>query len=157
MSMPAPTRPDPESNKELLRALERDREQVLTEQEYRQMRGWILGELERGPQLQRSHLATFFVVGGVCLGLGLLGLIGFWRKIVPDLTLPLASGGALLLWGYLLRSYWKDVRDRSGRSVRQRLLELQELRAEKLLTQEEFDRLYAAIMMARQGGGKEKG
>jgi hypothetical protein len=140
---------DQDSNRALLAALERERRSVFTEKEYREMRDAILRELSRGPRLEWSLLITFWLIGLLCLGLLILGLILFFREAVPDLALTIASVGALAMWAFVLRSYLRDVRRRSGRALMERLAEIKELRQVNLITQEEHDRIYAAIMMSR--------
>ena len=141
--------PDSETNYGLLKALEADRYTVLTDREYQEMRSLIIRELSRGPQFERSYIVTFSTLGFLFFALFCGGLFAFFRRIIPDLSLAAAALGALGVWGFMLWSYWKDLRQRSGRSVDQRLAELKQLRLDSLVSQEEFDRIYAAIMMSR--------
>jgi hypothetical protein len=133
----------------VLQELERERGALFTEKEYREMRDAVLEELARGPKPRRSLLVTFGVIG---LLLFILTVIGFYivaRQMVHDFTLAVVGLCALGVWGHLLRGYLKALKLHAQRSVRERLVELEELRAHRLLTQEEVDRIYASIHMGR--------
>jgi hypothetical protein len=149
-------RDERESNRALLVALARDRTTVLTEKEYRELRDAVLRELARGPRLEWSLLTTFSVIGLLCLGLMVLGIVLFVRKVMPDVTLALASACALAIWAFVFRSYLRDVRERSGRALAERIAEIQQLREANLITLAEHDRIYAAIMMSREPTRKER-
>ena len=140
----------PDSNRALLAALEEERRLLLTEKEYWELRDEILRELARGPKLERSFLLTLSVVGFLCLSLIVAGIILFLRKILPDIALAAVSFGALMIWAFVFRSYFRDVRERSGRALMERLAEIKELREANLITLEEYDWIYAAIMMSRE-------
>ncbi len=141
----------------VLQELERERGALFTEKEYREMRDAVIEELARGPKPRRSLLVTFGVIG---LLLFILTVIGFYivaRQMVHDYTLAIVGLCSLGVWGHLLRGYLKTLKLHAQRSVRERLAELDELRAHCLLTQAEVDRIYASIHMGRDIIGRPRG
>jgi len=145
-------RPQPvedDSPSTVLRWLEVERGSILTEREYQEMRETVIEELARGPHCRLSILITFGVVGLLLLVVTIIGLAIAVRRVVPDYTLGLVGLCALGAWAYALRSYVQAVRTHSRRSLGERLAELEGLHRENLITQAEFDRIYAAVHMSR--------
>jgi hypothetical protein len=140
---------DHDSAVTLLQELEKERGTVFTEKEYHEIRESVLEELTRGPKARLSLLVTFGVIGLLLLILTVVGFYIVHREMVHDYTLALAGLCALGVWGFLLRGYLRSVDKHNLRSLPERLGELEELRARQLLTQEEFDRISAAIHISR--------
>ena len=141
---------DSDSAKEFLESLERERgTRLLSETDYQELREWILQELERGPHLRLSTLLTFGVVGLILFGFLLVGLAMWMNHSTFDWLLAVSSASCLLLWGYLLRRYITGVREQSRMSLQERLAELEELRHSNLISQVEFEQIYAALHMSR--------
>lgn len=134
----------------VLRSLEADRGSIFTEAEYREMRETVIEELARGPRPRFSLLITFGVIGLLLLAVTVIGFAIVFQGIIPDCTLGIVGLCALGVWGYLLRSYLRVVREQSSRSLRERLAELEELQVQKLISQAEYDRIYATIHMGRE-------
>jgi hypothetical protein len=147
-SIPDPV--DDDSPTTVLQSLEKDRGTVLTESEYREIRELIVEELARGPKPRPTLLVTFAVIGLLLFALSVIGVAIVFQGIIRDFTLAAASICALGVWAYLLRGYFKSLREQASRSLRERLAELEELRVRKLISQEECDRIYAAIHMGRE-------
>jgi hypothetical protein len=140
----------------VLRSLEQERGTVFTEKEYREIRESVIEELARGPRPRRSLLVTFGVIGLLLLSLTVTGFYIVGRQMVHDYTLAIVGLCALGVWGYLLRGYLKTLKLHAQRSVRERLAELEELRGHRLLSQDEVDRVYAAIHMGRDVIGRSQ-
>lgn len=138
----------------VLQGLEEDRRTILTEKEYQEMRQAVLEELSRGPRCRPTIVATFIVVGLTLFVLTVIGVALWAHGTVPDLMLPVVAGVALAVWIYLLRGYLKSARDHAALSIDRRLAELEELRVRQLISQEEYDRIYAAIHMSRVRQGR---
>lgn len=142
--------PDSDSARSVLEALALDRgTRLLSEQDYQEMRATILAELARGPHLRLSTLITFGVVALILFGLFVLGL-ALWVQTGPaEWLLTVSSGGCLLLCGEFLRRYIAGVRQQSRMSVQERIDELADLRRHALITQPEYEEIYAAILSCR--------
>jgi hypothetical protein len=140
---------DDDSAKAVLASLERERGALFTPKEYAEMRNVVLQELARGPQFKRSILVTFGVIGFFLVVMTVLGIALLAQDMVPDPMLAVAGLAGLWMWGYLLRAYVRSIRQQALLSLDERLAELKGLRAENLITQEEYDRIYAAIHTTR--------
>jgi hypothetical protein len=139
-----------DSAREFLESLERERgTKLLSESDYHELRRWVLLELEKGPHLRTSTLLTFGVVGLILFGFFVIGLAMLASHGTLDWLLAASSGCCLLLWGYLLWRYIAGVREQSRMSLQERLAELEDLRQNHLISQEEFEQIYAALHMSR--------
>jgi hypothetical protein len=140
---------DSDSARDFLQSLERQRgTRLLSENDYREMRDAVLLELARGPRLKASTLLTLGVVGLILFGFLFIGLAMLLNG-PTDWLLAVASGGCLGLWGYVVWQYVTSVRHQARLSLRERLEELEELRRHALITQLEFERIYAAVHSSR--------
>jgi hypothetical protein len=144
---------DDDSASTVLRGLERERGRAFNEKEYQEMRQSVIDELARGPRVRVSLLLTFGVVGLILLSLTLLGVVLAFAE-EPEYTLAGAGAVALGVWAYLLRSYLRGVREQSRLSRSERLAEIKQLRQDSLISQQEYDHLFAALHSSR--GLREK-
>jgi len=141
---------DSDSAREFLESLERQRgSRLLNETDYRELRGWVLMELEKGPHLRIPTLLTFGVVGLLLFAFLLIGLEMLTDHNSREWLLALASGCCLLLWGYFLWRYVAGIREQARMSLQERLTELEDLRHSNLISQTEFEKIYAALHMSR--------
>lgn len=138
-----------DSAKAVLISLAADRGGILTEAEYREMRGTVLSELAMGPRLALSTLVTFGVVGVILLGFFMVGFFVWLHHPRTEWLLLASTLFCMGLWVYVLRKYLRGVRELSRLSVLERLTEVTELRDSKLISQEEFESIYASIHMNR--------
>jgi len=140
----------PDSARTILESLERDRgSHLLPEAEFQSARQLVLTELAEGPRPARSTLLTFGAVGVLLATCFAIGLFMLTNPNWIDPWLALAAGGGLIAWGYLLRSYLVSMREQAQMSLQERLHELEELRAHQLLTQDEYEHIYAALHISR--------
>lgn len=142
-----------ESAVTVLRQLEEQRGRLFTEAEFQEQRRAVLDELAQGARLRPFTWFTFAVIE---VGLAVLVGVGIYsaRGLTPgDYTLALVSAVALLCAGSV---FWQLVRrvgrDRE-RTLDERLLELDELRVSRLVSQEEYHDIQSHILNARQHGG----
>ena len=141
---------DSDSAKDFLQSLERHRgSRLLDEADYQEQRAWILLELQRGPHLRVPTLVTFGVVGLILFGFFLIGLAMLLNRGAAEWLLAASSGCCLLWWGYLLWRYVSGIREQSRMSLQERLAELEELRSCHLISQQEYEQIYAALHMSR--------
>lgn len=136
----------------ILRDLARERGHLFSEREYRAMRESILEELARGPRPQLSTLLTFGAVGMLLLVFTAAGLWIVLRELVSDYTLLITGLCASGVWLYFFHGYWSSIRQHSRRPLNERLAELEDLRARNLLTRDEYESIFASILLARQAG-----
>ncbi len=115
------------------------------------MRRAILDELARGPHLRVSTLVTFGVIGLLLCGFLVVGIGMLVHHGAAEWLLVTASSSCLLLWGWLLRSYVAGVRSQARMSIQERLAEIEDLHLHGMISREEFDDLYAAILSSRVG------
>ena len=150
MTAPSESPDDSDSAREFLESLARDRgTKLLPEQDYQEMRRAILDELARGPHLRTATLFTFGVVGLLLFGLLLVGL-AMWTQGGPaDWLLTVSSGGCLIICVWFLQRYIVGIREQSRMSVQERLTEVEELRRHQLISQSEYEEIYAAIHSSR--------
>jgi len=113
------------------------------------MREAVLAELARGPRLKASTLFTLGVVGLILFSFLVVGVAMLIHHGLGDWLLASASAGCLALWAYVVWQYVSGVRQQSQMSLQDRLDELEELRRSNLVTQDEFERIYAAIHSSR--------
>lgn len=160
---PAPHRTDPagrnpaddaDSARAFLESLERERgTKLLSQAEFEEMRRWVLLELARGPRLQTSTLMTFSVVGLILFVFLLFGLHHWLQGGPSEWLLAVSSGACLGLWGWVLRRYVVGIRQQARMSIQQRLDEVEDLRRGGLITREEFEEVYSAILSSRVTSG----
>jgi hypothetical protein len=134
----------------ILRDLERERGRLFSEREYRAIRESILDELARGPRPHLSTLLTFGTVGGLLFIFTAAGLWIVLRQLVSDYTLLISGICACGVWVFFFHGYWSSIRQNALRPLSKRLAELQDLRARNLITLEEYERIFASILLARQ-------
>ncbi len=150
---PNTSAPDPDSARGVLESLELDRgTRLLSEQDYQEMRATVMAELTRGPHLRVSTLITFGVVGLILFGLFMVGLALWIHSGPAEWLLTVSSGSCLLLCGEFLRRYVAGVRQQSRMTVQERLEELEDLRRHHLVSQPEYEEIYAAILSCRIPG-----
>lgn len=141
---------EPDSARTVLEALAQDRgTRLLPEEDYQEMRTAILQELAEGPRLKGSMLVTFTAVGLLLLAFLGIGVAMTFRHGPAESLLIVAATVSLGFWAWLLRQYIVSVHDQARMSIRARLAELEELRVHRLISQEEFETIYAAIHMTR--------
>lgn len=136
----------------VLRELESARGHLFSEKEYLAIREAILDELACGP---RPHLSTLLTFGAVGMLLFVFTAIGLWillHELVSDYTLLITGVCACGVWLFFFHGYWSSIRQNSRRPLNERLAELEDLRARRLLTREEYERVLASILLARQAG-----
>jgi len=141
---------DSDSAKDFLLSLEKNRgTALLNEADYQEQRALVLLELRRGPHLRVSTLVTFGVVGVMLFGFLLIGLAMLLNRGAVEWLLATSSGCCLLWWGYLLWRYVSGIRAQSRMSLQERLAELEDLRRNNLISQAEYEEIYAALHMSR--------
>jgi hypothetical protein len=144
---------DDDSPVTVLRQLEEERGKMFTEAEYRTMRAAVLHELAPGTRLRPFTLFTVAVVAAGLVAMLVIGLAVATRKSVGDYVLAIVSGIALVAVGY----FWcclRGVRQDVLRPLDARLAELEALWIAKLVSSEEYHRLQAHILIARQRQGQ---
>jgi hypothetical protein len=145
---------DDDSPVTVLRQLEEERGKMFTEAEYHTMRAAVLDELAHGARLRPFTLFTFAVVAVGLVAMLVIGLAVSTRKSVGDYALAIVSGIALVAVGYFFWFCLRGVRQDALRTLDARLAELEELRVAKLVSSEEYHRLQAHILIARQRQGQ---
>jgi len=147
-----PTEPseDDDSPVTLLRHLEEERGKMFTEAEYLEMRGAILEELAHGARLRPFTLFTFAVVAAGLLAMLVIGLTISTGKIAGDYALALVSAVALVAVAYFFWFHARGIKLDAFRSLDARLAELEQLRQARLVSMDEYERLQAHILIARQ-------
>ncbi|MBN2505557.1 MAG: hypothetical protein JXQ71_02565 [Verrucomicrobia bacterium] len=133
----------------VLRLLEEDRGTVYSEEEYGKLRTAVIEELAHGPVCRGSTLLTFGVIGVLLLLVTLVGVFILVQGVVADFTLAMVGGASIAAWGYVVWGYRKGFRNHALRTLEERLVELEELRRQSLITTDEYDRIYAAVHMGR--------
>lgn len=142
--------PGADSARAILESLAQDRgTRLLPEEDYQEMRSAILQELADGPRLRGSMLVTFAAVGLLLLAFLGIGVAMALRHGPAEVVLIGAATVSLGFWGWLLRQYLVSVRDQARMSIRARLAELEELRGHQLISQAEYETIFAAIHMTR--------
>jgi hypothetical protein len=141
---------DADNPQVLLQSLAAERGRMLTEAEYQQMRQSILDELARGPRYRPFTVFTFGVVSVLLLGATALG-VGLWRNDTPGgVVLALAAAACLAVWFFVGWRISQSVRAELRRPLADRLTELDQLRAARLVSEAEFESIRAAILISRQ-------
>jgi PHD/YefM family antitoxin component YafN of YafNO toxin-antitoxin module len=152
---PSATASDDDSPVAILRHLEDERGQMFTEAEYQQMRATVLEELAHGARLRPFTLLTFAVVGLGLLGMLAIGIVTAAGRTAGDYALALASAAALAATGYFSWTYFRGIKLDTLRSLDTRLAELEQLRSLNLVSRDEYERIHAHILIARQHGGQD--
>jgi PHD/YefM family antitoxin component YafN of YafNO toxin-antitoxin module len=147
---------DDESPIAILRHLEDERGQMFTEAEYQQMRATVLEELAHGARLRPFTLLTFAIVGLGLLAMLVIGIVTAAGRTAGDYALAFASAAALAAAGYFFWSCLRGIKLDTLRSLDTRLAELEQLRSLNLVSRDEYERLHAHILIARQHGGQER-
>ena len=149
---PAAEKLDDDSAVTILRHLEEERGKMFTEAEYLEIRGAILDELAHGARIRPFTLFTFAVVGAGLLAMLALGLAIGSGRALSDYALALISAAALMTVGHFFWSFLRGIKLDAIRSLDSRLAELEQLRELRLVSTEEYQRLQAHILIARQHG-----
>jgi hypothetical protein len=133
-----------------LQGLEKGRREFLTEAEYQMMRRGILEQLKRGPRVRPLTVLTFAFLGVLALAFALFAT--FTVPIYPGVGYgPVITGiAAVGLWALLVRGYYLGFSKEVNRSLDQRLAELEEVREQKLVSDEEYQQVLAGILISRQ-------
>jgi PHD/YefM family antitoxin component YafN of YafNO toxin-antitoxin module len=152
---PSVTVSDDESPVAILRHLEDERGQMFTEAEYQQMRDTVLEELAHGARLRPFTLLTFAVVGLGLLGMLAIGIVTAAGRTAGDYALAVASAAALAATGYFFWTCLRGIKLDTLRSLGTRLAELEQLRSLNLVSRDEYERIHAHILIARQHGGQD--
>jgi hypothetical protein len=147
---PAADKLDDDSAVDLLRYLGEERGKMFTEAEYREMRDTVLDELAHGARIRPFTLFTFGIVAVGLLVMLVIGVINASSKAADDYTLAVVSAVALLAAGYFFWSCLRGVKLDTLRTLDARLVELEQLREARLISTEEYHRLQAHILIARQ-------
>jgi hypothetical protein len=148
-SVPSSSLEDPDSARAFLEALAQDRgTKLLPEPEYQQARELVLAELATGPRPRTFTLVTFLVVGLILFSFFLIG-ISMWLNQSREWILAISSGGCLLVWARMIWQYRAGLRQQATMTLQSRLDEIEELRQAQLITQYEYETIYAAILSSR--------
>jgi len=123
---------------------------MFTEAEYQKMRNAVLEELAHGARLRPFTVFTFAVVGAGLLAMLVIGLTVSPGRTVGDYALALVSAVALAAVGYFFWFCLRGIKLDTLRSLDARLAELEQLREARLISTEEYQRLQAHILIARQ-------
>jgi len=134
----------------MLRHLEAERGQSLSEADYQELRRAVLAELAGGARLRPFTLFTFAIVELGLLGLTALGLVSAQGPHLSDYGLAIASGLAFLSGIGFLWFVVGGIREDTQRPLAERLQELDELRQLRLIDEEEFQEIRAHILNGRQ-------
>ena len=142
--------PQSDSARSFLESLAEDRgTRMLSEEEYQESRRLVLKELATGPRPRAFTLVTFGIIGLIVLGFLMVGLIMAFDRQARDWLLAVSSGGCLLMWAYILWQYLSGLRQQAQMSLQARLDEVEELRRNQLISQGEYEQIYAAILSSR--------
>lgn len=137
-----------ESAVQVLQQLEDERGKMFTEADYQEMRGAVLDELAHGARMRPFTIFTFAIIA---LGLAALAVVGVVAiRESGDYTLLIVSCAALVATLYFFWSLARGIQGDAFRTLDARLAELKELRANGLVTEEEFTKVQAHILMSRQ-------
>lgn len=137
-----------ESAVQVLQQLEEERGKLFTEADYQEMRSAVLDELAHGARMRPFTIFTFAIIA---LGLAALAVVGVVAiRESGDYTLLIVSSAALVATLYFFWSLTRGIRGDAFRTLDARLAELKELRATGLVTEDEFTKLQAHILMSRQ-------
>src|SRR5215510_3035605 len=147
---------DDDSPVAILRHLEGERGQMFTEAEYQQMRATVLEELAHGARFRPFTLLTFAVVGLGLMAMLVVGIITAAGRTAGDYALAVTSAAALAATGYFFRSCLRGIKLDALRSLDTRLAELEQLRSLNLVSRDEYERIHAHILIARQHGRDER-
>lgn len=137
-----------ESAVAVLQHLNAERGKMFTESDYREMRGAVLDELAHGARMRGFTVFTFAFIALGLLGLSVVGLAAI--RDTGDYTLLIASIAALVA---LLCFFWnlsRGIQSDACRTLGTRLDEINQLRQQGLVTEDEFTEIQAHILMARQ-------
>jgi hypothetical protein len=151
---PGAEAPGDDSAVAALRHIEEERGHAFNEAEYREMRQSVVEELARGAQCRPFTLFTFAAVGLLLLAFLVVGLVTSAGNTAADYALAIVSAAGLAVWGYVFWSYLRGIRQDALRSLDERLAELEELQALRLLSPEEYEYIRASILNARQRSRK---
>jgi hypothetical protein len=147
---PAAEKLDDDSAVAILRHLEEERGKMFTEAEYQEMRGTVLEELAHGARLRPFTLFTFAVIALGLVVLLVIGLIVSPGQSAGDYALAVVSAIALAAVGYFFWFCLRGIKLDTLRTLDARLAELEQLREARLISTEEYHRLQAHILIARQ-------
>lgn len=141
---------DDDSPVTLLRHLEEERGKLFTEDEFQKMRSTVLEELAHGARLRPFTLFTFAVIALGLLGLLVIGLVVSPNQSAGDYALAVVSAIALAAVGYFFWFCLRGIKRDTLRTLDARLAELEQLRETRLISTEEYQRIQAHILIARQ-------
>jgi len=141
---------DDDSAVAILRHLEEERGKMFTEAEYQEMRGTVLDELAHGARLRPFTLFTFAVIALGLVGMLIIGLVVSPGQSAGDYALAAVSALALAAVGYFFWFCLRGIKLDTLRTLDARLAELEQLREARLISTEEYHRLQAHILIARQ-------
>lgn len=145
---PSPGLVDDESAVAVLQQLEDERGKMFTESDYQEMRAAVLDELAHGARMRPFTIFTFAIIALGLAGLALLGFVAIRES--RDYTLLIVSSIALIAVCYFFWNITRSIKNDAFRTLDTRLSELDQLRARRLVTAEEFNKLQAHILMSRQ-------
>jgi len=154
---PAADKIDDDSAVTILRQLEEERGKMFTESDYREMRDTVLDELAHGARIRPFTLFTFGTVMTGLLVLFVIGVVHASRAKSGDWMLAGVSGFALLGAGYFFWSCLRGIKLDALRSLDARLAELEQLREGGLVSTDEYQRIHAHILIARQNRAANRG
>jgi hypothetical protein len=147
---PPPAESELDSARTFLEALAQERgTRLLPESDYVETRRMILHELATGPRARPFTLVTFALIGLVLVAFFGLGLSMWLTGNPPEWLLAVSSGGCLIMWAYTLRQYLVGLREQARMTLQARLDEVADLRRSGLITHEEYEQIYAAILSSR--------
>jgi hypothetical protein len=147
---PPADRSDDDSAVSVLRHLEEERGKMFTESEYQEMRSSVLDELAHGARIRPFTLFTFGAVLTGLLALFVIGIVHASGAGAGDSMLAIVSGLALVGAAYFFWSCLRGIKLDTLRTLEARLAELEQLHQRRLVSADEYHRIQAHILIARQ-------